>query len=739
MAVAVAQRPAARASGTLTQGEAAASARNPSSGVSRSAEAASERIPPTAQPAQSGPDHPGADAPSAAGTLFLVVGPSGVGKDTLIDAARAEIGNDPAFVFARRVVTRPAEAGSEDHEAMDEATFAAARKAGAFLASWSAHGLHYGIRAGVREALRDGRNVVVNGSRREIAAFEDAWARVVVLSITAPPEIVAARLKARGREDASAVAARLSRAVPVRARGPVIEIANDAEPAVGAARFIAAVLGAAHLPLAARAAPVTMGREAVCFIARDSLAVRAGQLGAADRVDVRAGGRSVRARLALCDDRGPAGPGEAALTAPALERLGLAEGAPVLVQRARAAGSRDLLRAKVAGATLTTAEIERVALDLVEGNYSEGETAGFLVASAKNLTTGEVIALTRVRAALGNALRWDRPLVVDKHSLGGVPGSRISMIAVPIAAAHGLLVPKTSSRAITSAAGTADVMECAARVDMSRAEMCAAVNAAGAAIAWNGRISHSPLDDVMNAINRPLGIRSALLDVSSILSKKLLAGATHVVIDIPAGRGAKIASRAEGEALARLFETVGAGVGLTVRAFVTDGDRVIGTAVGPALELLDVRAVLEGAPAASAALREKALDFAAAMLAFDPAVAPGSGRGRAEALLASGAALAAFERIVDAQGRREPAQPGPFRRTVAAGRGGRVVGIDGKALGGLARTAGAPEDKGAGVRVLAPLGTEVAAGAPVLEVVASNQDALDWCASCDTEGIVEIG
>ncbi|WMS41067.1 phosphonate metabolism protein/1,5-bisphosphokinase (PRPP-forming) PhnN [Acuticoccus sp. MNP-M23] len=677
--------------------------------------------------------------PPAEGTLFLVVGPSGAGKDTLIDGARAALAGDPAFAFARRVVTRPAEAGGEAHEAMDEASFAAAERAGAFLASWGAHGLFYGVRQAVREALGEGRNVVVNGSRREIAAFEAAAARVVVLSITAPPDIVAARLRARGREDASAVAARLSRAVPIRAHGPVIEIANNATADVGVARFLAALLGAAHLPLTLAAAPVSMGREAVCFVARESLCVRAGQLGAAERVDVVAGSRRVRARLALCDAGTLVGPGEAALSAPALERLGLASGSEVTVQRARAAGSRDLLRAKVAGCTLETAEIEQIALDLVAGNYSEGETAGFLVAAAQSLTTSEVIALTRVRAALGNALVWDRPLVVDKHSLGGVPGSRISMIAVPIAAAHGLLVPKISSRAITSAAGTADVMECAARVDLTRADMGAAIAAAGATIAWNGRISHSPLDDVMNAINRPLGIRSALLDVSSILSKKLLAGATHVVIDIPAGRGAKTETRAEAAKLATLFETVGSGVGLTVRAFVTDGSRVIGTAVGPALELIDVRAVLEGAAGASAALREKALDFAAEMLAFDPSVPVGTGRARAESLLESGAALSAFEAIVDAQGRRQTATPGPFVRTICASRSGTVAGIDGPALGALARAAGAPEDKGAGVRVIAPPGAQIVAGAPVLEVVASHQDALDWSRTVDGEAVVSIG
>lgn len=682
--------------------------------------------------------HRAVRAMSGEGVLFLIVGPSGVGKDTLIETARDTLASDPQFVFAQRVITRPAEAGGEDHEAMSEAEFDRAEETGAFMASWRAHGLAYGIRRQMLDALEAGRNVLVNGSRGEVARFAAIWPRLVVISVTAPPAVVEARLKARGREDAAEVAERLARAVPITGAAHVVEVANDGELAEGAARFLGAILGAAHLPLVLRRAPLRMTGDGLALLDETAWPVAARQLAGAAAVDVAGGGRRVRARLALLEKGALLGRGEIALSDGLFERLGLPEGSPVTVHRARRATSRDILRKKVAGERLDAGEVERVVRELVEGRYSEAEVAGFLVAAAQNLDLEEVIALTRVRADLGERLRWDAPLVADKHSMGGIPGSRITMIAVPIVAAHGLIVPKTSSRAITSAAGTADVMECAARVDLTRAELKRTVETAGAAIIWNGRISQSPLDDVMNAINRPLGIRSASLDVSSILSKKLLAGATHVVIDIPTGPAAKLRTPGDAARLKRLFEAVGAGVGLHVEARVTDGSVPIGRAVGPALELGDVEAVLARRPDASAPLREKALTFAAVMLEWDPRVAPGTGRAIAEEILDSGAAQATFEAIAAAQGRRERIAPGLFVRRILAPRSGSVRAIDGFAVAGLARAAGAPYDKGAGGRVLVTVGDAVREGMPLIEVVASSQEGIDRTEGVDIDGLFAI-
>jgi len=178
----------------------------------------------------------------AAGTLFLVVGPSGVGKDTLLDGARARLSGDARFLFARRVITRAADAGGEDHEAVTPNEFARRKAAGGFLLSWSAHGLDYGLPRALSDALADGRAVVANGSRATIAELVQRVPHLKVVEITAPPEAVAARLRARGREDEAQLAGRIARTVPPMPDGvDVVRIVNDADVETGVGKLVAAL------------------------------------------------------------------------------------------------------------------------------------------------------------------------------------------------------------------------------------------------------------------------------------------------------------------------------------------------------------------------------------------------------------------------------------------------------------------------------------------------------------------
>ncbi|MDE2005599.1 MAG: phosphonate metabolism protein/1,5-bisphosphokinase (PRPP-forming) PhnN [Rhodospirillales bacterium] len=173
--------------------------------------------------------------------LVLVAGPSGAGKDTLIAAAREALAVDPRFRFVRRAITRPADAGGEDHEALTEAEFATRD----FALSWRAHGLRYGIPRDIETDLAAGRIAIANVSR---GAVEAAAARypVRVILVTAPPAILAARLAARGREAAADIAARLAREAPLPGSVPAETVVNDATPAEGLARFLAALIRAAQ-------------------------------------------------------------------------------------------------------------------------------------------------------------------------------------------------------------------------------------------------------------------------------------------------------------------------------------------------------------------------------------------------------------------------------------------------------------------------------------------------------------
>jgi len=663
----------------------------------------------------------------AAGTLFFIIGPSGSGKDTLIEGARAALAAGGRYVFARRVITRKAGSPGEDHEGVTEESFAGLEQAGHFLIHWQAHGLRYGLLSALAGDLKSGRHVIANGSRAVVADLAARVARLVVVEVTAPKEILAERLQRRGRETAEDIRRRLDRQVPPLPPGiEVVQVSNDGLPEIGIERFLAALDRAASR-FRLRRLPIDTGRPHTAFLPADSRIVAATDYLGPGRVDISDGSRSIRAQIAVVEAGTLLGPEDIGLSSEAFEDFGRDELTQVSICRTPSPESRDALRRKVQGGELSEGDYDRVVRDIVEGRYPDGEIAGFLVAANQRLSDNEVLALARVRHRFANPIRWDETIVVDKHSMGGIPGSRITLIVVPIVAAHGLAIPKTSSRAITSAAGTADAMECVARVDLSADEVRATVAAARGCIAWNGRLSHSALDDVMNAITRPLGIDSNRWSVASILSKKLAAGSTHVVVDLPFGPHARIHSEAEAIELARLFERVGAGLGLVVKAVPTDGTRPIGRGIGPALEVRDVLWVLDGHPDAPADLRDKALAFASRIIAWDPAIGDeAAARRRAEALLTSGAARTAFEAIVDAQGRRpDPVLPGPLAHTVRADRPGTIRGIDGWTIAGIARRAGAPHDKAAGIDLLCRVGDSVAVGDPLFVIHSTTAADLD--------------
>jgi thymidine phosphorylase len=339
------------------------------------------------------------------------------------------------------------------------------------------------------------------------------------------------------------------------------------------------------------------------------------------------------------------------------------------------------------------------------------------------MTTEEMLSLTRSMAEVGNRIDWpDKNNVVDKHSIGGIPGNRTSMIVVPIVAAHGLLIPKTSSRAITSPAGTADTMEVLARVDLNEHEMKAVVEGCNGCIVWGGHVNLSPADDILISVERPLNVDTPEQMVASILSKKLAAGSKNLLIDIPLGRSAKVRTHTDALRLKKLFEYVGDQLGLRVNILVTKAHEPIGRGIGPALEARDIMMVLRNDVNAPADLREKSLLLAGHLLEFDPDLRGGAGYETAKQLLTSGKALIVMENIIDAQGRNErPVKLGPLKKLVAADRSGTISAINCYRLARIARLAGAPLDKGAGIDLLKKSGDRVEKGEPLYRIHACIQ------------------
>ncbi|HXQ12266.1 MAG TPA: thymidine phosphorylase family protein [Caulobacteraceae bacterium] len=466
-----------------------------------------------------------------------------------------------------------------------------------------------------------------------------------------------------------------------------------------------------------KALPVDTLRENVLVLSRDCVALRPERLSGSRKVEVRANGRSLFATIVIADDAALVGATEAGLTMPLFRRLGAAEGVEVDIAPARPPASLDAVRDKIHGATLDGAALDAVVGDIVTHAYSDMEIAAFLIACASFMTPDETLALTRSMIASGSRLTWQRPLVVDKHCIGGIPGNRTSLIVAPIVAAHGLLIPKTSSRAITSPAGTADTMEVLARVDLSEDEMRAVVGRCGACIVWGGRVDLSPADDVLISVERPLGVDTPEQMVASILSKKVAAGSTHLVIDLPVGPSAKVRDADQALHLRKLFEFVGRRLGLVMEIAITDGEQPIGRGIGPVLEARDVRAVLENRPDAPFDLRDKAIALAGRVLEFDPELPGGRGVDRARELLESGAAAQKMDAIIEAQG-PSPCAPvlGRLTYEVTARADGWIEGVDCARIGRVARLAGAPTDVGAGVDLIKRKGDSVRAGEPLYRI-----------------------
>lgn len=467
--------------------------------------------------------------------------------------------------------------------------------------------------------------------------------------------------------------------------------------------------------------------ENTAFVLRNHGGYSAEQFQALRKIRVSSAGAEILATLALVDDETIVGPGEIGLGEQAFRRLGAPVGAQVSIEQAAPPPSLELVRRKIDGDTLGENELAAIVRDVAAYRYSPMEIGAFLVACAAFMTTEETLAMTRAMLEVGHRLHWDAPVVVDKHCVGGVPGNRTSMIVVPIMAAHGLICPKTSSRAITSPAGTADTMAVLANVDLSESRMAEIVAQHNAFLAWGGRVALSPADDVLISVERPLRPDAPEQVVASILSKKCAAGSSHLVIDIPVGPTAKVRTQADAIRLRKLFEYVGGHLGLNVRVVLTDGSQPVGRGIGPVLEARDVMAVLRNEADAPEDLRERSVMLAGHMLDFDPAVAGGRGYARALELLASGAALAAMERLIDAQGRRTaPPALGLHFHEVSAPRTGRVERIDCERIARIARLAGAPMDEGAGIDLLHKVGAEVRAGDALYRIYAGSPTGLGF-------------
>ena len=404
--------------------------------------------------------------------------------------------------------------------------------------------------------------------------------------------------------------------------------------------------------------------------------------------------------------------------------LGVKEAETVKVELAPLPESLFNIRGKLHGERLLEKDILAIVKDVVERHLSTVEIAAFLTAlSIHGLSTGETEALSRAMISTGKTIDFGQGPILDKHSVGGIPGDKTSMLVVPIVAAAGFTIPKTSSRAITSPAGTADRVETLCQVNLSIKEIKEVVTKTNGCLVWGGSLELAPADDLFIQVEYPLGIDPMLLP--SILSKKKAIGATDIVIDIPTGMGAKIKTRTEAYTLASDFVDLGKRLGLNIQCALTYGEQPLGCGIGPALEAREALATLLGGGPSD--LREKAVGLASMLFEMVSVENP---RGMAEEMIDSGKAMKKMREIIEAQGGDPKVKPedlpvGPESVMVRSQQAGKVLWLSTDDIVRIAREAGAPKEKGAGVVLHAKLGSDVRKNGVLFEIYAERPSKLE--------------
>ena len=423
--------------------------------------------------------------------------------------------------------------------------------------------------------------------------------------------------------------------------------------------------------------------------------------------------------------------GEIGLFLEAQYALGIKTGDIVEILSEKKPVSISYIKKKLEGKRLGKEELYTIINDISDGNLSEAEITYFVAACyLHELNMTEITHLTRAMVETGDQLKLPQRIIVDKHCIGGVAANRTSMMVVPILAAAGLTVPKTSSRSITSAAGTADTVEVLCPVIFDLAQMKRIVQKVGACLVWGGAMSLAPSDDKIIQVEHPVSLDPTGQLLASIMAKKKSVGATHVLIDIPVGRGAKITDMKHALSLQEKFEELAKRLGMKVAVIITDGSQPVGNGIGPALEARDVLWTLKNSPRGSLLLKEKSLTMAGILIELAGKAPKGKGYEMVTAILESGKAYEKFIEIIVAQGGKE-IRPDQIRMAkksymVTAWKSGKVIHIDNDIMNKIARIAGAPHDQQAGVYLYCHKGTIVRKGDKLFSVHSDSVERLQY-------------
>jgi AMP phosphorylase len=464
-----------------------------------------------------------------------------------------------------------------------------------------------------------------------------------------------------------------------------------------------------------------MSSEAVILL-NDNDAQKLG-LKEKDRATV-SGRKTIVALVAVA--KGVIAEGTVALPKSLYEKVGTDDENKVEIAFSHPPDSVRYIRKKMDGEKLTKEQITAIVEDILGNRLSDIEVAAWQTSLyIKGMDIEEIADFTMAMANTGDIIKFTRSAVFDFHSLGGVPGNKITPIVVSIVAAAGLMIPKTSSRAISSACGTSDFIETFCNVELEANKLMAIAEDVGGVFSWGGSMNLAPVDDMVIRIEHPLGINPRPQMLASIMSKKVAMGSTHLLVDIPMGSGTKVQTLEEAKMYARDLMDLGERIGMHVECAITYADQPIGNAIGPKLEARECIAILEGEKHPSSVI-EKACECAAIILEM---AGLSGGVTRARELLDSGAAHKKFMEIVVAQGgspdlKSSDLKPGEFSYDYVASSSGYVHSIHNREIVAIAKAAGSPSDKGAGLYLYKKKGQRVEAGEVLMTIYADSETKL---------------
>jgi AMP phosphorylase len=445
-----------------------------------------------------------------------------------------------------------------------------------------------------------------------------------------------------------------------------------------------------------------------------------------DRLLIRLGKRKIYSIVDVTGDT--VGDKEIGLSLELTKMIGKKDGEKIDLFSANESEGTKLVKKKLSGGHLTEKELQILIGEIVNNNLSESEIAFFIAAERANgMTDDEIYFLTKAMIREGKKISFDKKIVADKHCIGGIAGNRTTPLVISICAAAGLTMPKSSSRAITSAAGTADVIETISKVEFSVEEIKKIVKKTNACMVWGGALALAPSDDKIINIERILNLDVEPQLLASIMAKKISAGSNHVLIDIPYGAG-KIKTKSEGKKLGKKFEKLGKRFKIKIKVVYTPGYKPIGRGIGPVLEMKDVLSVLKNEKDCPKDLKNKGIYLASEIMKL---CGIRMAKSKAKGILASGKAYEKFREIIIAQNGRDDFDykvknlgEAKYHKAIYANRTGKIEKISNTRINEICRILGTPQNHKAGIYLERKEGM-IKSGEKILTMYSESKEKLE--------------